>query len=320
MSGDIILNIRDLQKTFRVRRGGRTHEVHAVNRISLSVQRGETLGIVGESGCGKSTLARVLLGLTGADGGTVTLNGEDLLSRNRRRMAATRLKVRMIFQDPYASLNPRRSVGDSVAETGDIHRIFRNRAERTKQVGAALDQVGLGAGFASSYPHELSGGQRQRVGIARAILPEPELVIADEPVSALDVSIQAQVLNLLAELKTRLGLTLMFISHDLGVVAKISDRVVVLYMGEVAEIGPARALFTDPLHPYTELLISAIPRPNPKHRITGAIEVGEPPSRLQQWTGCPFRDRCPRATEICGTTAPSVRQVAPERFVACHHA
>lgn len=320
MSDDIILNIRDLQKTFRVRRGGQNHEVHAVNGISLSVRRGETLGIVGESGCGKSTLARVLLGLTRADGGTVTLNGEDLLSRNRRQMAETRLKVRMVFQDPYASLNPRRSVGDSVAETGDIHRIFRDRTERAKLVGAALDQVGLGAGFASSYPHELSGGQRQRVGIARAILPEPELVIADEPVSALDVSIQAQVLNLLAELKTRLGLTLMFISHDLGVVAKISDRVVVLYMGEVAEIGPARALFTDPRHPYTELLISAIPRPDPEHRITGAIEIGEPPSRLQQWVGCPFRDRCPRATDICGTTPPSVRQVAPERLVACHHA
>jgi oligopeptide/dipeptide ABC transporter ATP-binding protein len=320
MSGDTILEIRDLRKTFRFRRGGKKHDVHAVNGISLSVRRGETLGIVGESGCGKSTLARVLLGLTAADGGHVTLNGEDLLSRNRRHMAETRLKVRMVFQDPYASLNPRRSVGDSVAETGDIHRIFRSRAERAKQVGEALDQVGLGAGFASSYPHELSGGQRQRVGIARAILPEPELVIADEPVSALDVSIQAQVLNLLAELKARLGLTLMFISHDLGVVAKISDRVVVLYMGEVAEIGPARALFTDPRHPYTELLLSAIPRPDPTHRITGAVEVSETPGRLEKWNGCPFYMRCPRATEICEAKAASLREVEPDRFVACHHA
>ncbi len=320
MSGDPILDIRDLRKTFRVRRGGQTHEVHAVNGISLSVARGETLGIVGESGCGKSTLARVLLGLTDADGGMVALDGEDLLSRNRRHMARTRMKIRMVFQDPYASLNPRRSVGDSVAETGDIHRIFHSRADRAKRVGAALDQVGLGAGFAGSFPHELSGGQRQRVGIARAILPEPELVIADEPVSALDVSIQAQVLNLLADLKSRLGLTLMFISHDLGVVAKISDRVAVLYMGEVAEIGPARALFTDPRHPYTELLLSAIPRPDPATRITGAVEVSEPPSRLQHWTGCPFRDRCPRATDLCATTPPSLREVAPARFVSCHHA
>ena len=304
MSDDTILDIRDLRKTFQVRRAGKTHDVHAVDGISLTVRRGETLGIVGESGCGKSTLARVLLGLTNADGGSVTLNGADLLSRSRRQMAEARLKIRMVFQDPYASLNPRRCVGDSVAETGDIHRIFSNREERARRIGQALDQVGLGAEFAGSYPHELSGGQRQRVGIARAILPEPELVVADEPVSALDVSIQAQVLNLLAELKSRLGLTLMFISHDLGVVAKISDRVVVLYMGQVAEVGPARALFTDPRHPYTELLISAIPRPDPAHRITGGIEISEPPSRMQLWTGCPFHDRCPRATNLCNTTPP----------------
>ncbi|OSQ53723.1 hypothetical protein MCRY_21870 [Marivita cryptomonadis] len=315
-----ILDIRDLRKGFKVRRKGETHEVLAVNGISLTVRRGETLGIVGESGCGKSTLARVLLGLTKADGGSVMLDGEDLLGRNRRNMAETRLNVRMVFQDPYASLNPRRSVGDSVAETGDIHRIFKNRHDRAERVGHALDLVGLGAGFASSYPHELSGGQRQRVGIARAILPEPALVIADEPVSALDVSIQAQVLNLLAGLKARLGLTLMFISHDLGVVAKISDRVAVLYMGEVVEIAPARALFTDPRHPYTELLLTAIPRPDPSKRITGAIEVSEPPSRLRKLVGCPFRERCPRATAICATDAPVLRSIAPERFVSCHHA
>lgn len=317
---DTILEIRDLQKIYRVRRGGEKHELRAVNGVSLSVRRGETLGIVGESGCGKSTLARLLMGLTHADGGSVTLNGTDLLGRSRRHMAETRLNLRMVFQDPYASLNPRRSVGNSVAETGDIHRIFSSRRERAARIGEALDRVGLGAGFASSFPHELSGGQRQRVGIARAILPEPELVIADEPVSALDVSIQAQVLNLLAELKDRLGLTLMFISHDLGVVAKISDRVVVLYMGEVAEIAPARALFTDPRHPYTELLISAIPRPDPSQRISGAIEADEPPSRIGVPVGCPFRSRCPRATEICASEAPRLRDVAPGRMVACHHA
>ena len=315
-----ILDIRDLQKVYKVRRGGVLHELRAVNGISLSVQRGETLGIVGESGCGKSTLARVLLGLTRADGGSVTLNGTDLLGRGRRHMAETRLNLRMVFQDPYASLNPRRSVGNSVAETGDIHRIFSDRRDRAARIGEALDRVGLGARFASSFPHELSGGQRQRVGIARAILPEPELVIADEPVSALDVSIQAQVLNLLAELKERLGLTLMFISHDLGVVAKISDRVAVLYMGEVAEIAPARALFTDPHHPYTRLLIDAIPRPDPSHRISGAIEADEPPSRIGESRGCPFRGRCPRATDICASDAPRLREMTPGRFVSCHHA
>ena len=317
---DIILDIRELQKVFRIRRGGELHEVHAINGISLSVRRGETLGIVGESGCGKSTLARVLLGLASADGGSVAFNGRDLLSLGRRDLAAVRTKIRMVFQDPYASLNSRRSVGDSVAETGDIHRLFKSRRERAEKVAEALDRVGLGADFANSYPHELSGGQRQRVGIARAILPEPDLVIADEPVSALDVSIQAQVLNLLAELKQRLGLTLMFISHDLGVVAKISDRVAVLYMGEVVEIGPARDLFVDPRHPYTELLLSAIPRPDPSSRISGAVEVSEPPSRMRRWTGCPFRDRCPRATEICAEEAPRLREIEPGRSVSCHHA
>ncbi|MSU89220.1 ATP-binding cassette domain-containing protein [Rhodobacteraceae bacterium 2CG4] len=317
---DLVLDIRDLRKVFRVRRGGAVHPVHAVNGISLDVRRGETLGIVGESGCGKSTLARVLLGLSGADGGSVGYEGQDLLRRSRRELTAVRTRIRMVFQDPYASLNPRRSVGDSVAEAGDLHRIFKSRRERAEKIAEALERVGLGADFARNYPHELSGGQRQRVGIARAILPEPDVVIADEPVSALDVSIQAQVLNLLAELKQRLGLTLMFISHDLGVVAKISDRVAVLYMGEVVEIGPARELFVAPRHPYTELLISAIPRPDPSMRITGAVEVSEPPSRLRRQAGCPFRDRCPRATGLCADTAPELRSVAPGRRVSCHHA
>lgn len=317
---DIILDIQDLQKVFKVRRGGKVHDVHAINGISLSVQRGETLGIVGESGCGKSTLARVLLGLSSADGGGVFFNERDLLTLGRRDLAAIRTKIRMVFQDPYASLNSRRSVRDSVAETGDIHGLFMSRKERVQKVAEALERVGLPADFADSYPHELSGGQRQRVGIARAILPEPDLVIADEPVSALDVSIQAQVLNLLADLKSRLGLTLMFISHDLGVVAKISDRVAVLYMGEVVELGPARDLFVDPRHPYTELLLTAIPRPDPSTRINGTVEMSEPPSRMHRRAGCPFRERCPRATALCADEAPNPRKIEPGRFVSCHHA
>ncbi|WP_226781194.1 ABC transporter ATP-binding protein [Oceaniglobus trochenteri] len=317
---DPVLDIRNLRKTYHVRRAGKSHEVRAVDDISLAVQSGETLGIVGESGCGKSSLARAVMGLSKADGGQVMLGGTDLLTMERQALAQARLRIRMVFQDPYASLNPRRSVGESVAEAGDIHGIFKSGEERRRLVGEALDRVGLGAQYADRFPHELSGGQRQRVGIARAILPEPELVIADEPVSALDVSIQAQVLNLLAELKGRLGLTLMFISHDLSVVAKISDRVAVLYMGRIVEISPARALFRDPRHPYTELLITAIPRPDPSTRITGAIEADEPPSRFAQLEGCPFRDRCPRRTEICATEAPALREVAPGRFVSCHHA
>ncbi|TYB88648.1 ABC transporter ATP-binding protein [Oceaniovalibus sp. ACAM 378] len=320
MTDDTVLDIRNLSKAYHVRRGGKNHEVRAVDDISLAVRAGETLGIVGESGCGKSSLARAVMGLTRADGGKVIHDGVDLLTLDRRSLARARLRIRMVFQDPYASLDPRRSVGDSVAEAGDIHGIFESSAERKRLVGEALDRVGLGAGFADRFPHELSGGQRQRVGIARAILPEPELVIADEPVSALDVSIQAQVLNLLAELKNRLGLTLLFISHDLSVVAKISDRVAVLYMGRVVEIAPARPLFSDPRHPYTELLIQAIPRPDPSTRITGAIDPDEPPSRFARLAGCPFRDRCPRRTEICATDAPELREIEPGRFVSCHHA
>lgn len=317
---ETVLDIRNLIKVYRVRRGGQNHEVRAVDDISLAVRRGETLGIVGESGCGKSSLARAVMGLTRADGGEVLLTGTNLLTLDRHALARARLRIRMVFQDPYASLDPRRSVGDSVAEAGDIHGIFKSGTDRAQKVGEALDRVGLGAGFADRFPHELSGGQRQRVGIARAILPEPELMIADEPVSALDVSIQAQVLNLLGELKSRLGLTLMFISHDLSVVAKISDRVAVLYMGRVVEIAPARPLFRDPRHPYTELLIQAIPRPDPSTRITGAIEPDEPPSRFARLQGCPFCDRCPRRTALCATDAPALRETAPQRFVSCHHA
>ncbi|OSP55801.1 ABC transporter ATP-binding protein [Pseudoruegeria sp. SK021] len=317
---ELVLDIRNLRKVYRVKRGGQNREIRAVDDISLAVRPGETLGIVGESGCGKSSLARAIMGLTRADEGEVLLNGTNLLTLDRHALARARLHIRMVFQDPYASLDPRRSVGDSVAEAGDIHGIFKDRAERAQRVGEALDRVGLGARFADRFPHELSGGQRQRVGIARAILPEPKLVIADEPVSALDVSIQAQVLNLLGELKARLGLTLMFISHDLSVVAKISDRVAVLYMGRVVEIAPARPLFRDPRHPYTALLIQAIPRPDPSTRITGAIDPDEPPSRFARLEGCPFNDRCPRRTALCATDAPALREIEPQRFVSCHHA
>ncbi len=313
-----ILELRDLTKRFRARRMGKTYTITAVNRISLDVVRGEVLGIVGESGCGKTTVGRMILGLEKADEGEIRFGGTDLIERRGAALKAARLKLRMVFQDPYASLNPRRSVEDSVAETGDIHRIFDNAKVRKEMVGEALTQVGLNPSFASRYPHELSGGQRQRVGIARAILPTPDVIIADEPVSALDVSIQAQVLNLLADLKSRLGLTMMFISHDLGVVAKISDRVAVLYMGHVVEIGDGPALFADPQHPYTQVLIAAVPRIDPASRVTGTLERGEPPSRFRALEGCPFQDRCPKRTDIC-STMPELLPTTPGRRVACHH-
>ncbi|MEX2520656.1 MAG: ABC transporter ATP-binding protein, partial [Paracoccaceae bacterium] len=309
---------RDLTKSFTAKRSGKTYRIVAVSAVNLGVRRGEVLGIVGESGCGKTTVGRTIMGLTRADSGEALFNGEDILRQRGRALREARLKLRMVFQDPYASLNPRRSVEDSVAETGDIHGVFKDRRERAERVGEALTQVGLDPGFARRYPHELSGGQRQRVGIARAILPAPDLIIADEPVSALDVSIQAQVLNLLADLKARLGLTMMFISHDLGVVAKISDRVAVLYMGHVVELGEGPALFADPLHPYTQVLIASVPRLDITQRITGAMERGEPPSRFQQIEGCPFQDRCAKRTEMC-RTMPPLRKVVAGRSVACHH-
>ena len=317
-AGDVILDIRGLNKSFTAKRAGKTYQIRAVSDVDLTVRRGEVLGIVGESGCGKTTVGRAIMGLTRADSGEAVFQGMDILRQRGAALKAARLKLRMVFQDPYASLDPRRSVADAVAEAGDIHGVFANSRERAERVGETLTRVGLDPGFAGRYPHELSGGQRQRVGIARAILPEPDMIIADEPVSALDVSIQAQVLNLLADLKARLGLTMMFISHDLGVVAKISDRVAVLYMGHVVEIADGRELFADPLHPYTGVLIASVPRIDATKRITGAMERGEPPSRFQQITGCPFQDRCPKRTGVCAEMPP-LHEARASRHVACHH-
>ena len=315
-----LLTVRGLSKTFSVKRGGQRYKVAAVDDVSFSIRKGEVLGIVGVSGSGKTTVGRTIIGLETASGGEVRLNGKDILSGDRQRVGGLRLKVRMVFQDPYASLNPRRSVASSVAETGDIHGVFSSRPDRDARVAEALTQVGLDPSYGERFPHELSGGQRQRVGIARAILPTPELIIADEPVSALDVSIQAQVLNLLADLKERMGLTMIFISHDLGVVAQISDRVAVMYLGQLVELSDAAGLFAEPLHPYTRLLMASVPRIDPSRRITGGIEKGEPPSRFAEIRGCPFSDRCPMAADQCRSTRPELREKVPGRAVACHFA
>ncbi|SDK60135.1 ABC transporter ATP-binding protein [Aliiruegeria lutimaris] len=317
---ETILSLKNLQKTFTARRKGKTYKIHAVNDISLDVRRGETLGIVGETGCGKTTVGRTIIRLTTADSGVAELNGNDIFTSDRQQMRKLRLKVRMVFQDPYASLNPRRTIGDSVGETGDIHGVFDSRRDREERIARTLEQVGLDASFANRFPHQLSGGQRQRVGIARALLPTPDLIIADEPVSALDVSIQAQVLNLLADLKDEMGLTMVFISHDLGVVAQISDRVAVMYMGNMVELADGPGLFANPQHPYTQLLIASVPLINPNKRVSGGIEKGEPPSRFADVSGCAFHDRCPLATDLCRTTRPELRKNGIGRKVACHHA
>ena len=319
MTGDAILEARNLNTVFTAKRSGTRYHIKAVDDVSFSVYRGEVLGIVGETGCGKTTVGRSILRLEKPQSGVVLLNGRDILSEGRRMLRTLRPKVRMVFQDSFASLNPRRSVGDSVAETGDIHRIFKNRRERRELIAEALTQVGLDGSFAERFPHELSGGQRQRVGIARAILPTPDLIIADEPVSALDVSIQAQVLNLLADLKESMGLTMLFISHDLGVVGQISDRVAVMYMGHLVEIAESGALFAQPVHPYTKLLIASVPRMDPSSRIKGGAEKGEPPSRFEQLAGCPFYERCPIASERCRDERPPLRPFEGNRLAACHN-
>jgi oligopeptide/dipeptide ABC transporter ATP-binding protein len=315
---ETLLEVEDLHTGFSIRRDGKNSFVPAVRGVSFSIGRGEVLGLVGESGCGKTTVGRSIMRLASAQAGAVRLGGRDVLAARGAALRELRLKLRMVFQDPYASLDPRRRIADSVAETGDIHRLFRDRQSRARQVGETLTEVGLNPSFGERFPHELSGGQRQRVGIGRAILPRPELIIADEPVSALDVSIQAQILNLLADLKEQLGLAMLFISHDLGVVGQISDRVAVMYMGRIVEIGPVAEILNAPRHPYTRMLTAARPRIDTSRRIKPGIELGEPPSRVFVGEGCSFRDRCPLATDRCAHDDPKLRPVGAA-LAACHN-
>lgn len=320
MSGDVILDVRDLKVSFSARRSGRKYRVHAVDGVSLSLTEGEVLGIVGESGCGKTTVGRSIVGLVVPDSGTIGFKGADMIGAGRTSVREMRLNVRMVFQDPYASLNPRRTIGDAVAEAGDINGFFKSRAERSAAIAATLTAVGLDPSFAARYPYELSGGQRQRVGIARAILPTPSIVIADEPVSALDVSVQAQVLNLMMDLREELRLSMLFISHDLGVIGQITSRVAVMYMGRIVEQAQTRAVLDYPLHPYTRSLVAAIPTPDPSKRILGAIETGEPPSLFKRPHGCAYAPRCPIASNRCRVDIPELRSVGTDdRVLACHN-
>jgi oligopeptide/dipeptide ABC transporter ATP-binding protein len=320
MSGDVILEVRDLKVSFSVRRAGRKLRVQAVDGASLSLAEGEVLGIVGESGCGKTTVGRSIVGLIRPDSGTIRFKRAETIGAGRIGLREMRLNVRMVFQDPYASLNPRRTIGDSVAEAGDINGFFKSRAERSAAIAATLTAVGLNPSFAARYPYELSGGQRQRAGIARAILPAPSIVIADEPVSALDVSVQAQVLNLMMDLREQLGLSMLFISHDLGVIGQISDRVAVMYMGRIVEQAGTRTVLDHPIHPYTRALVAAIPSPDPSRRIQAAIETGEPPSLFEQPRGCAYAPRCPIASDRCRIDAPELRFIGHgDRAVACHN-
>jgi peptide/nickel transport system ATP-binding protein len=309
---EVVLRVADLVVEFPADGG----TVHAVSGIDLEVRRGETLGLVGESGCGKSSTARAIMQLPRPTGGSVHFDGRDLVNLSAAELRAVRPKLQMIFQDPVSSLNPRRRIPDIV---GDPLVVWGRGAERATVVPEVLEAVGLDpAQVADRRPHQFSGGQCQRVSIARALVLEPEVLICDEPVSALDVSVQAQILNLLEEMKRRYGLTLVFIAHDLGVVRNISDRVAVMYLGRICEIGESRALFERPVHPYTRLLVSSIP----SVRRDGAPEevgTGEMPSPVNPPSGCRFRTRCPLATQRCADEVPAMREVTPGRFAACHH-
>jgi peptide/nickel transport system ATP-binding protein len=297
--------------------GGKT--VHAVSSVSLDIARGETLGLVGESGCGKSTLGRAVLQLRQAQSGKVLFDGNDLTAMRGDALRKMRQRVQLIFQDPIASLNPRRRVGDIVAEPLVISGV-KDPEKRQQMVSDVLAAVGLDPALVMGrLPHEFSGGQCQRICIARALVLNPDFIICDEPVSALDVSIRAQILNLLEEMKTRYGLTLLFIAHDLAVVKAVSDRVAVMYLGRLCEVAPSEQLFARPAHPYTALLIEAIPVPDPDMRPAEAVAVGEPPSPIAPPSGCRFRTRCPRADARCAAEMPELRAVAPGQYAACHY-
>ena len=317
---DTLLRVEDLKIYYPVAGSGfgKKEFVKAVDGVTFEVKKGEVFGIVGESVCGKSTLGRGVCKLENLTSGHVYLDGEDITEYNDRRMRSIRKKVQMVFQDPYASLNPRMSVFDIIAEPLLVHHLYQDKADLEKKVLDLLHRVGLDDYHANRYPHEFSGGQRQRIGIARALAVEPSLIIADEPVSALDVSIQAQVLNLLNELKHDLDLTYIFVAHDLSVVEYISDRVGVMYLGNFVEVGEKEKIYSNPMHPYTQALLSAVPVPDPTAKRERILLEGSIPSAHKPPTGCKFHTRCPKCMECCKTQAPERYEVDDGHYVYCH--
>lgn len=315
-----LMSARSIVKTFTVGktiRPGSGRILHAVDNVSLEVFTGETLGLVGESGSGKSTLGRCLTRLYDINGGTLTFDGSDITKADTRALKPVRRKMQMIFQDPSASLNPRRRVRDILAEVLKVHRI-REGSAIDARLGELMDLVGLRRDYLDRYPHEFSGGQRQRIGIARALAVEPKLIVADEPVSALDVSVQAQIVNLFSDLQEQLNLTYVFIAHDLAVVRQVSTRVAVMYLGSIVEVGETDALYARPSHPYTQALLSAIPQPHNRGQRGRILLSGEIPSPFNPPAGCKFSTRCPKAQAICHQTRPTLSAISSERSVACH--
>ena len=320
MSQDMLVEVKHLKEYFNINTGMFSSKpLKAVDDVSFSIRRGETLGLVGESGCGKTTVGRTLLHLYKPTAGEIWFDGKQIVTK--KDIEEYRKKTAMVFQDPYSSLNPRMTVADIIGEPLDVHKMYKSEAERKERILELMAQVGLNSEHANRYAHEFSGGQRQRIGIARALSMKPQFVVCDEPVSALDVSIQAQVINMFDELQDKMGLTYLFIAHDLLVVRHISDRIAVMYLGKMVELADAKEIYDHPLHPYTKSLMSAVPLPDPKKARENKRIVlsGDIPSPLNAPSGCPFRTRCPHATEACAASMPEFREVAAGHFVACHN-
>lgn len=320
MSQEVLVKVENLTKSFPIKGGLFSREVasvKAVQDISLEIKKGETLGLVGESGCGKSTLGRCIIRLLEPTAGKIFFEGRDVTDLKGEELRTLRRKMQIIFQDPYASLNPRMTVGSIIGEPLVIHNLFDSKKDRLDRVKQLLELVGLRPEHINRYPHEFSGGQRQRIGIARALAVDPSFIVCDEPVSALDVSIQAQVINLLMDLQQKFGLTYLFIAHDLKVVEHMSTRVAVMYLGRIAEIAPAGDLYLHPTHPYTRALLSAIPVPNPKAKRERIILKGDVPSPIHPPSGCFFHPRCPEAIEACKSQVPNLKKTRPDHETSC---
>ena len=320
MSNDYLVEVKNLKEYFNITTGlFQSKPLKAVDDVSFAIKRGETLGLVGESGCGKTTVGRTLLHLYKPTAGEIWFDGKQIVTK--KDILEYRKKSAMVFQDPYSSLNPRMTVADIIGEPLDVHKMYQSAQERQERILELMGHVGLNSEHAARYAHEFSGGQRQRIGIARALAMNPQFVVCDEPVSALDVSIQAQVINMFDELQDKMGLTYLFIAHDLLVVRHISDRIAVMYLGKMVELADSKEIYDHPLHPYTKSLMSAVPLPDPKKARENKRIVlsGDIPSPLNAPSGCPFRTRCPHATAACAEAMPEFKEAAPGHYVACHN-